>query len=275
MEFIWGVFRKFKYQLLLIYIYMLLTEGLLLLQPYILGKTIDGLIHDSYIWLGALVFIYAGSNLFLYKRMVYDTKVYTKIYNDIVLNFIENTNVDTSAKIARTDLAHQVVDMLEFYVHYYISVVVTIIGSLVFILSGNTWVGIFVLTCSFPIAVIVKHFYKKIEQSTMVGNNHYEKKVDVMHGTNEEIHNFFNRRRRLVIYGSTLQGKNWLSVNSVKYTFLVLAIVLFIKTSPNMTLGEVLAMVTYISNFLISLLSIPVAVEMYTRIMDVLKRLKS
>ena len=64
-----------------------LVEILVLLQPFFLGKTIDGIINKNYSPLLVLIGIYVGYIIFLYKRMVYDTKVYTKIYNDIVINF--------------------------------------------------------------------------------------------------------------------------------------------------------------------------------------------
>lgn len=270
-----NIFKQYKYELLLIYVYMLISEGLLLLQPYFLGKTIDGLLCSNWYWLSGLVLIYAFSTFFIYKRMVYDTKVYSKIYNKIVLDFIHNTNVDASSKVARTDMAHQVVDVLENYVHYYISVIVTVLGSLMFILDKSFITGIVVLACIFPIIFIVFKFYKKIKQATVVGNNQYEKKVDVINSSNkEEITNFFNRRRKLWIYGSTLQGKNWFWVNAVKYTFLIITLIIFIKSSSTLSQGDIIAMYSYINNFLISLMSIPVGVEAYSRILDILKRIK-
>jgi hypothetical protein len=254
---------------------MLIAEGLLLLQPYFLGKTIDGLLVGNWNWLIGLVLVYAGSTMFIYKRMVYDTKVYTKIYNNIVMEFIHKTDVDNSSKVARTDMAHQIVDVLESYVHYYISVIVTVLGSLVFVMRGSLITGFIVLGCVFPIMFIVFKFYKKIKQATVVGNNQYEKKVDVINRSNkDEITSFFNRRRKLWIYGSTLQGKNWFWVNAVKYTFLVTALIVFIKTSDKLSQGDIIAMYSYISNFLVSLMSIPVGVEAYSRILDVLKRIQ-
>ena len=270
-----NIFKQYKYELLLIYTYMLIAEGLLLLQPYFLGKTIDGLLVGNWNWLIGLVLVYAGSTMFIYKRMVYDTKVYTKIYNNIVMEFIHKTDVDNSSKVARTDMAHQIVDVLESYVHYYISVIVTVLGSLVFVMRGSLITGFIVLGCVFPIMFIVFKFYKKIKQATVVGNNQYEKKVDVINRSNkDEITSFFNRRRKLWIYGSTLQGKNWFWVNAVKYTFLVTALIVFIKTSDKLSQGDIIAMYSYISNFLISLMSIPVGVEAYSRILDVLRRIR-
>ena len=74
--------------------------------------------------------------------MVFDTKVYTQIYNDIVYKFLKNTKLSHSVKNARTDMAHEIVGVLEGYVHYYISTAVTIAGSVAFIYSENWKVGI-------------------------------------------------------------------------------------------------------------------------------------
>jgi len=274
MKFFVSIFKQYKWELLLIYFYMLLTEGFMILQPFVLGKTIDGLLKNDWGWLWVLIGIYLGSALFMYKRMVYDTKVYTKIYNGIVMDFIRKSNTDVSSKIARTDIAHQITDILENYAHYYIATIVTILGSLFFIFNSSWIIGLIVLLCGLPIWIIVRVFYKKITQSTVVGHNHYEQKVNIINRLNmEEINNFFTRRRRLVIYGSTLQGKNWFWINTVRYIFLSISLAVFIKLSNGMSLGDILSMYTYINNFLISLLSIPVGMEAYTRIKDAIKRL--
>ena len=89
MKKIYGIFKEYKYKLLLIYFFMLLTELSIIIQPYLLGKSIDGLISGGWFWVGLLFCSYSISNLFNYKRMVYDTKVYTQIYNDIVLRFLK------------------------------------------------------------------------------------------------------------------------------------------------------------------------------------------
>ena len=87
MKKIYGIFKEYKYKLLLIYFFMLLTELSIIIQPYLLGKSIDGLISGGWIWVGLLFCSYFISNVFNYKRMVYDTKVYTQIYNNIVLKY--------------------------------------------------------------------------------------------------------------------------------------------------------------------------------------------
>jgi hypothetical protein len=252
---------------------MLLTELFIIIQPYLLGKSIDGLIGGTWLWIILLFISYCFSSLFHYKRMVYDTKVYTKIYNDIVLKFLKKTNDGSSKKVARADMAHDVVGALEEYVHYYIATIITIFGSIGFIYVANFKVGLLVTLALFLILTSVLVFYKKIRQSINVRNNHYENKVvSIQNGYHSSV-SFFNRKRKLEIFESTLQGKNWFSVGMIKNIFLILSIIILITTSNNVTAGSVITIYSYVNNFLISLMSIPVAFEMYSRLTNIINRI--
>ena len=252
---------------------MLLSELCILSIPFLLGKSIDGLINNNWCWILLLGISYFLSNFFNYKRMVYDTKVYTSIYNNIVLNFLKKDDVDVSTKIARTDMAHEIVNVLENYLHYYIGIIVTIIGSLIFIYSENCQVGILVSFAIVFITSAVFILYKKIKQGITVFNNNYEKKTKSIENGYLSSEYFFNRSRNIAICQSTIQGKNWFLVNSIKYIFLLASIILLITSTKDITIGSVITVYSYVNNFLIALLSAPVAIEMFLRINDVLKRL--
>ena len=268
-----NIFKQYKTQLTWIYVFMLLTELSILSTPFLLGKSVDGLINNNYHWVILLGISYFISNFFNYKRMVYDTKVYTSIYNNIALKFLKKDNVDLSTKIARTDMAHEIVHVLEGYVHYYIATIVTIIGSLIFIFSENWQVGVLISFAIVFITSAVFMLYKKIKQGINISNNHYEKKAKSIESGYASSESFFCRRRKIQIYQSTIQGKNWFLVNSIKYVFLILSIILLITTTKDITIGSVITVYSYVNNFLIALLSAPVAIEMVLRIKDVLKRL--
>lgn len=275
MNYIYTILKENKYSLLLIYFYMLLTQLLYLVEPYILGKTIDGLLKNEYYWLWCFLIIELLANVFMYKRMVFDTKVYTKIYNNIVLTYLKNdTKSDASAKVARTEMANNLINFFEHDMHYYIMAIVTITGSLFFIFLENVNTGFVVLMCIIPICFIVYKFYNKIAQSTIVGNTQFEQKFAIIN-TNDEnkIDTFFKRRRRILISGSTIQGKNWASLNITKTIFLISALIIFTGNKSNLTQGDAISMYAYINQFLISLMSIPIGVEIFTRIKDVVKRI--
>jgi len=266
------IFKQFKFELTWIYAFMLLTELSNLATPFLLGKSIDGLIAGSWWWLMLLGASYFLSTFFNYKRMVYDTKVYTKIYNSIVFKFLKNDELDTSTKIARTDMAYEIVHVLEGYVHYYIATIVTIIGSIGFIYSENWRVGVLVSIAAVLITTIGIQFYKKLQQSIRLRNNHNETKAIAIDSGYLQSISFFERMKRLNIYDSTLQGKNWFIIGLIKNLFLFIAIILLVLTTENITIGSIITVYSYVNNFLIALLSVPVAIEMYSRLGDVLKR---
>lgn len=205
--------------------------------------------------------------------MVYDTKVYSKIYVFIVLKFLQKDNVDTSTKIARTDMAHEIVNVLEGYVHYYIATIVTIVGSIGFVYYENWKVGLLITLACLIIILAGFVFYKKIKQVILIRNNHYEKKSEAILEGYTQSESFFNRRRKLEIFESTIQGKNWFLITSIKNLFLFISIILLVLTTKDITIGSVITVYSYVNNFLVALLSVPIAVEMCTRISDVLKRL--
>ena len=270
---IYQIFKEYKYKLLLIYLFMFITELSIISQPFLLGKSVDGLISGVWFWIVLLLLSYLISNLFNYKRMVYDTKVYTQIYNDIVLRFLKTNNKPDSVKVARADMAHDIVGVLEGYVHYYIATIITIFGSIGFIYFSNWKVGLLVTLALIVIIFAVLVFYKKIRQSINIRNNHYENKVtSIQNGYTSSV-SFFSRRRKLEIFESTLQGKNWFLVGMIKSIFLVLSIILLIINSNNITAGSVITIYSYVNNFLISLMSIPVAFEMYSRLSNIIKRI--
>ena len=267
------IFKQHKWELLWIYMFMLITELFILATPFLLGKSIDGLIDGTYHWLVLLGISYFLSTFFHYKRMVYDTKVYTKIYNNIVFKFLKNKETDMSTKVARTDMANEIVHVLEGYVHYYIATIVTIIGSIGIIYTENWKVGVLVTVAMGLIVGAGMVYYKKIQQSILVRNNHNEKKANSLELGYDHSVSFFNRLRKLNIYDSTIQGKNWFLVGLIKNVFLFISIILLVVTAKNITIGGVITVYSYVNNFLISLLSVPVAIEMYTRLTDVLKRI--
>jgi hypothetical protein len=267
------IFKQYWSKLSWIYLFMLLTELSILATPFLLGKSIDGLVTGGYFWITLLGISYLLSNFFNYRRMVYDTKVYTAIYNNISLTFLKRNDVNVSTKIARTDMAHDIVIVMEGYVHYYIGTIVTIIGSLIFIYTENWQVGVLVSASVFFIVGSVFVFYKKIKQGIALRNNHYETKLKSIEGGYQSAESFFNRRRKIEICESTVQGKNWFLVNGIKSAFLLLSIILLVNTSKDITIGSVVTIYSYVNNFLISLLSAPIAIEMFLRMSDILKRL--
>ena len=63
-ENIYNIFKEYKYKLALIYFFVLIAELSMIIQPYLLGKSIDGLIEGTWLWMILLSISYFISNLF-------------------------------------------------------------------------------------------------------------------------------------------------------------------------------------------------------------------
>ena len=276
MKYILSIFKEYKYQLLLIYFYLFVAQSLILLEPYVLGKMIDGLLNKQYMWMFTFLGIVLIENILIFRRMVYDTKIYTKIYNNIVLKYLKREkDSNHSSKIARTELSNNIINFLESDVHFYIYAILTVIGILAFIFMNSAITGLIVIASIAPICTIVYFLYKKIAQSTRITHDHYERKIEILSDNDDiKVETFFKRRRKILIYGSTLQGKNWTALNSIKSVFLVIALVVFTHNST-ISQGETVSMYAYINQFLISLMSIPISIETFTRMKDVIGRIKN
>ena len=276
MKYILTIFKEHKYQLLLIYFYLFIAQSLILLEPYVLGKMIDGLLNKQYMWMFTFLGIILIENILIFRRMVYDTKIYTKIYNNIVLKYLKREkHSNHSSRIARTELSNNIINFLESDVHFYIYAILTVMGSLAFIFMNSVITGLIVIASIAPICTIVYFLYKKIAQSTKITHDHYEQKIEILSDNDDvKVETFFKRRRKILIYGSTLQGKNWTALNSVKSIFLVIALVVFTHNSK-ISQGETVSMYAYINQFLISLMSIPIGIETFTRMKDVIGRIKN
>ena len=224
MEYIYEIIKKNKGPLILIYFYIFMAQLLFLAEPYVLGKAIDGLLSKDHLWLLAFLGIEILANAFMYKRMLYDTKVFIKIYNQIVYEYLEfDKNSDLSSRIARTDIAHSIVNFLESDLHYYVMTSISIVGSLFFIFNQHPQTGFVVIFCTIPMAFIARKFYWLIAKSTRIGHDHYEQRVSAMESGNENtIKTFYERRKRVLVHSSTIQGRNWASINTTKTIFLTI-----------------------------------------------------
>lgn len=261
-----------RLKLIIIYLYLAAYELLTLLTPIALGKAIDGLIDQDFTWILIFFSIEFIANAFMYKRMVYDTIVYTKIYNELVFEYMNRSNGDVSEQSARTDLAGNIIHFFEDAIPFYIMSIIGMIGSLFFIFLTDWLTGLTVFACSFPITLIVFYFYPKINTVTLLANTHYESKIKSLEEGSYV--NYFDRRKKLQVYRSTLQGKSWWSLNNTKSSFLAIALIMFTYRHSNITQGEAIAAYAYINKFLVSLMSIPIAMEIYAMISDVIKRIE-
>ena len=165
MKNIYPIFYKYRWSIAKIYCYVFFAQVFWLVEPYLLGRAIDEMLQGGYSFFVLLLCAFMMESLLIYKRMVFDTKVYIQIYNEIILDYLKrDTESSNTSKIARTDLAHGLVSFVEHQLHYFILSVMTIVGSLYFIFLGSPLAAGIVALCLLPTVLIVAKFYPKVSQ---------------------------------------------------------------------------------------------------------------
>ena len=197
MKYIFQIFKEHKWLILLVYSYCAFADLVWLFFPYITGKMIDGLIVKEYTY----VFYFIGFNFvfiaFGLLRRIYDTKVFTKIYNTTVVKFIKNQNgCSHSSVVARSAMAEGIVGFLENEIPHYIGALYSIFGSLIFIFNINIMTGIILSIFMIPVIFLTKYFYKKIQKSNIVEHSIMEEQVSrIESGNMDMIISFLSVRR--------------------------------------------------------------------------------
>ncbi len=270
------IFLRHKWEIAKIYFYVIIAQGFLLIEPWLMGKAIDGLLVGGYLYAGLLLCAFLLESTFIYKRMVLDTKVYLQIYNEIILDYLKrNKDAPVSTRIARADMSYAIVGFVENDLHYFLVSTMTMVGTLCFIYAGSLQAGVVATLSAIPTLLITKRFYRKIAQANRVGNDHWEGKIEAIQSENDpRIEGFFKRRKKILTAASTLQGKNWAGLSASRSLFLILSIAVFTHKGLGLTQGEAVTMYSYLSQFLGSTLSIPIAVDVVTRMKDVLRRIR-
>jgi len=274
MKYIYSIFKQNIKLILLVYLICSIGNILFVIEPYILGKMIDGVLNNSYLPLLWFIFLQIGFIIFGLIRRIWDTKIFTKIQNRIILSFIEkNKNVDESIINARVEMTKEIVGFLENEIPHYIGSFYIIIGSLLFVFNINILIGILLISFLLPSVMVFKYYYLKDKRIVYLINSNHEKQIDKIKTHNLNIiSNYLNRRRNLKVLESTVNAKNWAVFDILTNVFLVISILIYVILG-DITPGMALAFYIYVNNYLGSILNISFLMSTYARIKDISFRL--
>jgi ABC-type multidrug transport system fused ATPase/permease subunit len=271
----------YKKELFFIYCLILLDALISISLPNLLGKAINGLIVNDYISLIIYFFAIVCLGSITFKRFIYDTKIFTKIYNKLCLEYldkklhVENDGVITS----RMQMSHRLVNFFENTVYYTITTLANFIGGIYYIFTKDAYVGFITLLFAIPTTLIALYYYKKNRTITKLSNDLNEQVVERIKTKDIGIINsFLNRQRKVDILHSNVQGHNWTAIFVIKYLFLSLCLIIYIKygiKDVKNSVGDIMALYLYLQNFLTAFYSIPALISEYLSIKDITKRLEN
>ena len=129
-----GIFRQFRWQILLTWGLVLMEGVIWVLLPAVLGFAIDsvlvGKLNGVY-WLASLLIV---GVLIGTGRRLYDTRVYTHIYTRVATNTVrkqKSRDASLSVTVTRSQLVKELVDFFEYDLTEGFMALISLAGALI------------------------------------------------------------------------------------------------------------------------------------------------
>jgi ABC-type multidrug transport system fused ATPase/permease subunit len=274
-----AIFKKHKWQLVLTYALFSVEMLALLMQPYFLGRAIDGLIYGNNIGLFELIFVYLVWVIMGTIRHRIDTRTYTGIYTSFVSRLLNRKydEKDVSKLAAHSNLAREFVDFLEFDLVYVIEAAYNIIGSLILLCFYDTKVVLICLSVLIPVSIISFFYGKKMKYLTLKRNDELENQVDIIGVANPiSIKKHYNNLRLWQIKISDQEAWNFGAMGLL--VLLIVAVSLYVTSwvthTEEIAASNLIVIFMYVKRYGDGLDTIPYTVQRISNLTDIAKRMQ-
>jgi ABC-type multidrug transport system fused ATPase/permease subunit len=249
---------------------MLLPAASGLLIDGFIAKKMDGL----WFFIAAYVFWYGTAMI----RRVYDTKVFTKIYNDVSIKTIvhhQEENIDSGTINARIELLKQMVNFFEVDMPFLMNNLIQMFGAFVLLYFYDPKVMVVCLVVILPSFAINYFFGKKMLSVATEVNDKYEQQLEMIQSKANEssLVSYFNIVRKLNIRKSNLEAWNF-GILEIFVLLMIIASLYMICQNPLLKHGDIVAIYGYITRFAYSFDFIPHLTAKLSVVKDIENRLK-
>ena len=242
--------------------------------PFFLGQSIDGLVNHNYAPIILFASVYLTWVMIGTIRHRYDTKTYTTIYNQVVNKIVDNNHQQNTSKIsAHINLTREIVDFMEFDMVYISTAVISIFVSMIMIFSYNVNIALLCLVLIIPVSIISKKYGRNMASLNKKKNSELERQVDVISTKNkQDTKRHFDMLRLIQINISNKEATNYWQLQLVSLTILIAS--LLIMSRGNFQIGVLVAMWSYLLNFINALEIVPYTIQKWTNLKDIISRIK-
>lgn len=273
------IFNRYKGKILLTYLLFTLEFLLFLAGPFVLGIAIDGLLKGSYHGIWIFISQHLAHLLVSRLRRLYNIRVFTGIYNKIVLEMItlqKKAKMNSSSIVAKATLTK---DLINFFEHDLTSVfnsIYSIVGSLI-ILGAYDW-GLFssCLLLIAPCTVINYRLNKKNRLLYKVKNTELEKQVQILQFEPiNKIQDHYTQLAKWDIRLSDVSALNFTIMEFFVLGLMVFTLIYYCGKHPEVSSGTILSVFQYLIKFVIGLDYVPILNNQFANIKDIQRRIET
>jgi ABC-type multidrug transport system fused ATPase/permease subunit len=275
---VYATWQNHKAKISLTYLLTIIENVANMLLPAAAGLLVDGFIDhklDGLWFFTAAYFFWYGTAM---VRRVYDTKVFTKIYNDVSIKTIQHhqaLGIDSGTINARVELLKQMVNFFEVDLPFLMNNLIQMFGAFFLLYFYDPKVMMVCLVVILPSFVINYVFGKKMRTVAKNVNDQYEKQLDMINSKADaaSLKSYFDGVRLLNVKKSNLEAWNF-GFLEIFVLMMIIASLYMICQNPNLKHGDIVAIYGYITRFAYSFDFIPYLTAKLSVIRDIEERLK-
>lgn len=262
-------------RLALTYALFNLENGLDLLQPWLFGLAISGVLEGRLGPLLAFVgFCVVRTGMGIGRNM-YDTRTFMGVYSALAAQLVigqRREGVPASRIAARVSLSRELTDFLERDIPIVFSTLYAVAGSIVMLAVFDLFLAPIAVLLGLAGACLNLRFARRTARLNAELNDIYERDVDVITGTSSEAtEQHYARTARCQVRLSDWQALASATTQTVIIALLLIAL-LRIPAWNSRGLGDIFAVFRYVLLFTGGLGSVPLLISRGARLRDILAR---
>ncbi len=247
---IFRVYKKAPFKITFIWILDILESLIIISDPYVIGKCIDGLSKKNFFWFAVLIAINVIFWLSRTANKFGDTRIYSHIVEDESCNYYARmikADADCSLISARLDLVDDIPNFLEIDFFDILNMVGGIAVSLFFLYCNST---LLVFSLAAVSIIFIPAATYRFQKETVKNNRKYkdldEERMKVIERRNKEVYGKYIRNiLGIGISNSDLDTKIFFVAYFLQMILLFSSIISITHTG-NFTSGLLFSTVTYV-----------------------------
>ena len=247
---IFRVYKKAPFKITFIWILDILESLIIISDPYVIGKCIDGLSKKNFFWFAVLIAINVIFWLSRTANKFGDTRIYSHIVEDESCNYYARmikADADCSLISARLDLVDDIPNFLEIDFFDILNMVGGIAVSLFFLYCNST---LLVFSLAAVSIIFIPAATYRFQKETVKNNRKYkdldEERMKVIESRNKEVYGKYIRNiLGIGISNSDLDTKIFFVAYFLQMILLFSSIISITHTG-NFTSGLLFSTVTYV-----------------------------
>ena len=270
--------RPFRWRIAFTYALTVIEDLLELSYPWATGLAINGLLAHDYRMIAPVMVAWLLHTAIGCGRQMYDTRLYTEVYNTIVIDTVlrqRRSGIAHTKVAARAAMSREFVTFFEKDMPVVLNTMVSIVGSAAILFYYDLVIGAIAALLFVPVAIINRSYMRRSLMLNEGLNNQLEHEVQVIEAAQEgAVTRHFAEVRAWRVKLSDADALNWTAIEGLSILVFLL-VLLRVTYMPHADVGTIFAIFVYVWRLMEKLDLMPQIVQQLMRLKDIRRRIEA